>query len=197
MFLQMPEPETLLQLRGSKNLAAKVIAEAAGYRTPEGVWNTIRTLTAQGMISSEGTGIMDVLAIFIGALGNSAAKAPAAVHLFLDKVRLVNNHDAPDPQRHLKAQDDTPLGVFLASILLQGAQEIRRSNWTLSVMGNPASAEITCSASPARRVFLFMSPDCMEAKPQVRTAKIVPAEVLARLSDLVLHGQGNAKGQDA
>ncbi|MGO9545343.1 MAG: hypothetical protein ACLPPF_11175 [Rhodomicrobium sp.] len=190
-------PERILEApERSKSAIARFIGGVTGC-TAAAVQNVNRSLTAVGMISGGGAGIMDAIAILIGALGNSAAKAPAAAHLFLHKMKLVNNHDAPDPQPHLKGEDSTPLGLFLASILLDGPQEIRRGNWSMSILSNPASAEISCGTGPARRIFMFMAPDQMEAKPMVRTAKVVPAEVLAGLSELILHGEGKPEGLDA
>jgi hypothetical protein len=174
----------------SKSEIHRYIASVTGF-TVANMQNVSRALMIEDGIERGAARIMDTLAIFIGALGNSAAKAPAAAHLFLNEMRLVNDPGAADRQPHLKGDDGTPFGMFLASILLQGPEEIRAANWTVTIMGNPASAEIACGVGQSRRVFLFMGRARTESKPMVRAAKIVPAEVLAGLSDLILHGEAN------
>jgi hypothetical protein len=165
----------------SKSAVARFVAGVTNT-TEAATQNVNRSLTLAGLIPPNGADTLSAIAIFLGALGNSAAKAPVAVPFFMN-MRLINVHDAPDCQSGLKARDDTMFAEFWNSLVVAGKNEIRRANWTLTILSNPAAAEFACGAGAARRVFIFMGND-MAARNLVRSAKVVPSSVLAEFAAL-------------
>ena len=181
----------------SKEALGRFACRAAGFTPSQGV-NLTRVFTQAGILTSDGIGPHEGAAGLLGICSRNIAQAADAVFKFLPmKVKVAAG--APDAQPHLQFDSETTLGEILAVWLLTAPEDIIAGNFHLTVMTNPAEAEVSIGLGQGRRVYTFGGTTTDRHSPSsIRSARIVPAHVIAELASLLQKGEPaalrNAKG---
>lgn len=175
-------------LKISKEAVARWAQRAAGF-TPSQAVNLTRVLTAGGIYGENGIGPWEGASSAIAICGSNISQAADAVLRFAP-MRVKTCAGAPDPQPNLQLQEGTTLNRVIADFLVAGSQEILELNCQLIIISNPAEAQISLGLGEGRRIYTFGGPATDRfASSAIRTAKIVPAHVLAELADLLHKGE--------
>jgi hypothetical protein len=171
--------------RASKEAIGRYACRAAGHTSAQGV-NLTRVLTHAGIYTEAGIGWYEGAATLVAMCGrNITQSADAAMHFLPMKVKVIAGaQDGP------KIDEDSRLGDLLASILTDKPEDIIAAGWTLTLMSNPAEAEISVGLGTGRRVITFAGPATDRYSPtSIRSAKVVPAHVIAELAELIQNGE--------
>jgi hypothetical protein len=172
----------------SKEAIARWAQRAAGYTSSQAI-NMTRVLTNGGIYLEDGAGAWDAAVSTIAICGANVSQAADAVLKFAP-MQVKTCAAASDPQLHLRLREGSTLAGIIADMLCSGSEEILSLGLTLTIMSNPAEAQISLGVGEGRRVYTFSGPaDDRYSPSSIRSAKIVPAHVFAELSDMLHNGE--------
>jgi hypothetical protein len=141
----------------------------------------LQTMTAAGLFLPRGFDADQASYGLLASLGATISHAAKAGTYYGTLKCKASNSGMPE---------NTTLGEALSLILKERPEDISRSGWQLTVMTNPAEAEITTERDGVRKFFRFSAPPTDRVGySSIRSARIVPAHVLAELADLLANGE--------